>query len=101
MLAMDDRVHLIRVADPDDHEVALPRETRRRVGRRRPGCTRLLQGFRLEIAGGHAVTVLEEVPEHRKTHPADADDADALLVLACHGASLIVAPAPDFAARRR
>src|SRR5207302_9861899 len=86
-VAVDNRLHLLRIADPDDDEVGLARERGRRVGR--PGACglRLLQRLRAEITGGDAVAALEEVLEHRKPHPPDADDADALFFVIGHGLS--------------
>jgi hypothetical protein len=96
-----DLVHLVVVADADDHETAHVRVAAlaarfarqrgaRHLGRSRRSCgarvARLRQLRFVEVAGGHRVAVPHQVLEHGEPHTSDADDADMLLGAAvAHG----------------
>ena len=72
-------VHLVVVADADDHEIGGARHLGGRLRRRGAGVARLGELLLVDVAGRHRMAVLDQMLEHGQPHPPDADDTNSFL----------------------
>ena len=63
-----DLTKLLVIPDGDDHEIGPARHLGRRLDRDSADIARLSELFVVDIAGGHLITVFDEMLHHREAH---------------------------------